>query len=133
MAWVLRMKRPNKEISWRVISTFENLVSAKRSRQNFNTKEAKISDSEREPLLNQELVRQNISEQSQIHENIFNLKEIKEMQLELQNIFKEICVITDDIRQREEDDNVASDWKFAAMVVERFCLWLFTFLTITFT
>ncbi|CAF1251023.1 unnamed protein product [Didymodactylos carnosus] len=133
LAWLLRMKRPNEEISWKVISCLQNLVILKRSEQNSEAKESKITDNESEPLLSQELVPGNTSEQPQTYENKSNLKEIKQLKVELQRIFKEICVITDDIRQRGKDDNIASDWKFAAMVIERFCLWLFTFLTIVFT
>ncbi|XP_042208228.1 acetylcholine receptor subunit alpha-type acr-16-like isoform X3 [Homarus americanus] len=52
---------------------------------------------------------------------------------ELNLILKEIRVITDKMRKDDEDGEVANDWKFAAMVVDRLCLIIFTFFTITAT
>ncbi|KXJ82831.1 hypothetical protein RP20_CCG011055 [Aedes albopictus] len=52
---------------------------------------------------------------------------------ELALILKEIRFITDQIRKEDEDSDVAKDWKFAAMVVDRLCLIIFTFFTIVAT
>ncbi|XP_046437588.1 neuronal acetylcholine receptor subunit alpha-7-like isoform X2 [Daphnia pulex] len=49
---------------------------------------------------------------------------------ELSGILKELRVITEKIRTDEEDSRVCNDWKFAAMVVDRICLILFTLFTI---
>jgi nicotinic acetylcholine receptor len=48
----------------------------------------------------------------------------------LSGILKELRVITEKIRTDEEDSRVCNDWKFAAMVVDRICLILFTLFTI---
>jgi nicotinic acetylcholine receptor len=45
---------------------------------------------------------------------------------ELGLILKEIRVITDVIRDEDESSAVEADWKFAAMVLDRLCLVLFT-------
>lgn len=37
------------------------------------------------------------------------------------------------IRKEDEDSGVAKDWKYAAMVVDRLCLIIFTFFTIAAT
>ncbi|KAG8200861.1 hypothetical protein JTE90_015766 [Oedothorax gibbosus] len=52
---------------------------------------------------------------------------------ELREILKEIRVITAKMRQDDEDANVVSDWQFAAMVVDRICLFSFTIFTIAST
>ncbi|XP_042877433.1 neuronal acetylcholine receptor subunit alpha-7-like isoform X2 [Penaeus japonicus] len=52
---------------------------------------------------------------------------------ELNLILKEIRMITDKMRKKDEDDEVRSDWKFAAMVVDRLCLIVFTLFTVTAT
>ncbi|CAO1372958.1 unnamed protein product [Diamesa hyperborea] len=52
---------------------------------------------------------------------------------ELALILKEIRFITDQIRKEDEDSGVAKDWKYAAMVVDRLCLIIFTFFTIAAT
>lgn len=49
---------------------------------------------------------------------------------ELSLILKEIKVITDKIREDDEAGSVESDWKFAAMVIDRICLIAYTFFTI---
>jgi nicotinic acetylcholine receptor len=41
--------------------------------------------------------------------------------------------ITDYMRKQEEDQEVINDWKYAAMVVDRFCLIVFTFFTLVAT
>lgn len=49
---------------------------------------------------------------------------------ELSLILKEIRVITDKIRDDEENATTENDWKFAAMVLDRLCLITFTAFTI---
>uniref|UniRef100_T1GTW7 Neurotransmitter-gated ion-channel transmembrane domain-containing protein n=1 Tax=Megaselia scalaris TaxID=36166 RepID=T1GTW7_MEGSC len=49
---------------------------------------------------------------------------------ELGLILKEIRFITDQLRKEDEDNDIAKDWKFAAMVVDRLCLIVFTMFTI---
>ncbi|KAI8121554.1 Neuronal acetylcholine receptor subunit alpha-7, partial [Lucilia cuprina] len=49
---------------------------------------------------------------------------------ELSLILKEIRFITDQLRKEDEENDIANDWKFAAMVVDRLCLIIFTMFTI---
>ena len=48
---------------------------------------------------------------------------------ELSLILKEIKIITDKIRDDEEAAAIENDWKFAAMVLDRLCLIVFTLFT----
>lgn len=52
---------------------------------------------------------------------------------ELSLILKELRIITDKLRKDEEDEESTNDWKFAAMVVDRMCLYIFTFFTVAAT
>ncbi|XP_066596793.1 neuronal acetylcholine receptor subunit alpha-7 [Prorops nasuta] len=52
------------------------------------------------------------------------------MQRELRTILKELQFITSRMRKTDEDGDVISDWKFAAMVVDRLCLFVFTLFTV---
>ncbi|XP_067206868.1 neuronal acetylcholine receptor subunit alpha-7 isoform X3 [Linepithema humile] len=52
------------------------------------------------------------------------------MQKELHTILKELQFITSRMKKADEDDEVISDWKFAAMVVDRLCLFIFTLFTV---
>lgn len=49
---------------------------------------------------------------------------------ELQTILRELRFITGNMKQDEENNEVVMDWKFAAMVVDRFCLITFTLYTV---
>lgn len=49
---------------------------------------------------------------------------------ELAMILKEIRFITDQLRKEDEAADITRDWKFAAMVVDRLCLIIFTLFTI---
>eukprot|EP00090_Calanus_glacialis_P023724 TRINITY_DN36766_c0_g1_i2.p1 TRINITY_DN36766_c0_g1~~TRINITY_DN36766_c0_g1_i2.p1 ORF type:complete len:218 (+),score=49.03 TRINITY_DN36766_c0_g1_i2:72-725(+) len=49
---------------------------------------------------------------------------------ELQCILKEIRYMTNRLKLKDEEEEVVSDWKFAAMVIDRFCLITFTTFTI---
>ena len=44
-------------------------------------------------------------------------------------ILKELRVITEKIRAEEDSSSLESDWKFAAMVLDRLCLITFTLFT----
>ncbi|KAF0300447.1 Neuronal acetylcholine receptor subunit alpha-7 [Amphibalanus amphitrite] len=52
---------------------------------------------------------------------------------ELQLILRELRTVTDRLRQDDEEAVVTSDWKFAAMVVDRLCLIVFTLFTVVAT
>ncbi|XP_051165765.1 neuronal acetylcholine receptor subunit alpha-7-like isoform X1 [Leptopilina boulardi] len=49
---------------------------------------------------------------------------------ELVLILKEIKIITDQLKDEEVNTKVTNDWKFAAMVIDRMCLIIFTLFTI---
>ena len=55
------------------------------------------------------------------------------LQRELGLILKELKVITDKVREDEEAGAVEADWKFAAMVLDRMCLFFFTTFTLVAT
>ena len=50
----------------------------------------------------------------------------------LQRIYSELKVITKQMIESEKDDTASNQWKFAAMVVDRCCLYIFTiFIVVT--
>ena len=48
----------------------------------------------------------------------------------LKEILKEIQYLSEQKKKEEEYSDVCNDWKFAAMVIDRLCLWMFTVFTI---
>ncbi|XP_017892843.1 neuronal acetylcholine receptor subunit alpha-7 isoform X1 [Ceratina calcarata] len=55
------------------------------------------------------------------------------MQEELHTILKELRFITNRMKKVDENDDIINDWKFAAMVVDRVCLFVFTLFTVVAT
>lgn len=51
----------------------------------------------------------------------------------LLHAFLSLSLFTSQIRKEDEESDIAKDWKFAAMVVDRLCLIIFTFFTIVAT
>ena len=54
-------------------------------------------------------------------------------QTDLKQILKELKFLTEKIKKDEEFAEECNDWKFAAHVVDRLCLWLFTLFTVVST
>ena len=52
---------------------------------------------------------------------------------ELGFILKELKFITNRMKEMDEENEIVSDWKFAAMVIDRFCLITFTSFTLATT
>ena len=55
---------------------------------------------------------------------------VKQAQCDLQAITRELRFITSRLKKREEESDMIADWKFAAMVVDRICLIIFTLFTV---
>ena len=69
---------------------------------------------------------------SQVHHCCCNSKRnlAQDISKEVKQILKELRYITKRLKDKDEDDEVISDWKFAAMVIDRFCLLGLTLYTI---
>ena len=52
---------------------------------------------------------------------------------DIRMILSELKFLTDYIRKQDYDDDLAQDWKFSAMVVDRLCLVVFTMMTTIFS
>ena len=55
---------------------------------------------------------------------------MEQAQRDLQAIIRELRFITSRLKKKEDDNDLIADWKFAAMVVDRICLFVFTLFTI---
>lgn len=54
--------------------------------------------------------------------NVNNNSFVSFLSAEVKLILREIRLLTKRLREKDEEDLVISDWKFAAMVIDRFCL-----------
>lgn len=62
-----------------------------------------------------------------------NKADINSVRRNLNSILKEIRLITQKLKDDEEDEAKSLDWKFAAMVIDRLCLVVFSFATVVST
>ena len=53
--------------------------------------------------------------------------------VELREILRELRYLTEKMKKDEEFEVHCNDWKFASMVIDRLCLWMFTIFTIVST
>ncbi|XP_032311863.2 neuronal acetylcholine receptor subunit alpha-7 [Drosophila ananassae] len=67
---------------------------------------------------------------SRIHEELSHNCLNSSVEYELALILKELRWITDQLKKEDETGDITRDWKFAAMVVDRLCLIIFTLFTI---
>lgn len=52
---------------------------------------------------------------------------------ELRAIYKEIKFITDRMKNADKSHEISTDWKYAASVIDRLCIWLFSIFTVVST
>ncbi|CAF3701410.1 unnamed protein product [Rotaria sp. Silwood1] len=154
LAWLLRMKRPNHDLSWRAIRrrwTFPKQESNNINRS-IDNHHSKISS---EPLLNNtfELLSTNVINVdkeplefavssamkihgSRHHQNTSNELYICNMEMtrsELRVIISQLAILINYSRQKEKESNEYQDWQFVAMVIDRLCLVVFTIIMLLFT
>ncbi|CAF3692689.1 unnamed protein product [Rotaria sordida] len=154
MAWLLRMKRPNHDLSWNAIG--RRWASPKQEPNNINRSidnhHSKISS---ESSLNNifELLSTNVisvdkrplefsaspvmkTHGSRHHQNTSNESYTCDMEMircELRVIISQLAILINYSRQKEKDNNESQDWQFVSMVLDRLCLVIFAIIMLLFT
>ncbi|CAK8683324.1 unnamed protein product [Clavelina lepadiformis] len=54
------------------------------------------------------------------------MTELKIANEEMKSILKEVRFITERLHNEDEDEQSAAEWKFAAVVLDKFCIWVFS-------
>lgn len=65
-----------------------------------------------------------------LYEAMNNKQDINSVRKNLSSILKEIRLITQKLKDDEEDETKSLNWKFAAMVIDRLCLVFFSIATV---
>ncbi|CAB3384575.1 Hypothetical predicted protein [Cloeon dipterum] len=137
--WFLRMSRPGKKITLRTIKMHKRkkeLELKDRSCKSLLTNVLELDDDFRQmsggPSCGNYLRGMSAST---LDETVAHVGggACSVSQRELQLILRELQFITLRMRQADEKADLISDWKFAAMVVDRFCLIIFTMFTVVAT
>ncbi|XP_037912238.1 neuronal acetylcholine receptor subunit alpha-7 isoform X3 [Hermetia illucens] len=133
LPWILRMGRPGKKITRKTIllsNRMKELELKERSSKSLLANVLDIDDDFRHPISGSQTAigsSASFGRATTVEEH-HNSMGCNHKDLHL--ILKELQFITARMRKSDEEAEIISDWKFAAMVVDRFCLIVFTLFTI---
>nr|XP_018900425.1 PREDICTED: neuronal acetylcholine receptor subunit alpha-7 [Bemisia tabaci] len=136
LPWVLRMGRPGKKITLKTISISHRMRELEIRERSSRSLLANILDLDDDLQRFRANVNNSTNTTCHQRQGITVSQSVDETamcsiaQREMQHILRELRFITGRLRKKDEEAEVISDWKFAAMVVDRFCLFVFTFFTI---
>ena len=126
MAWVLLMKRPGKEITRKKLlqkAKMRDLELRERSSRSLLANVLDLEDDFRSFINhNAHYTTIRMDDPSSIDNH--------PCERELKEILKEVKVLTDKVKRDDDEKMATSDWKFAAMVIDRFCLIVFVIFNI---
>ncbi|XP_031778061.1 neuronal acetylcholine receptor subunit alpha-7 isoform X2 [Nasonia vitripennis] len=145
LPWMLRMDRPGKKITRKTIlmsNRMKELELQERSSKSLLANVLDIDDDFRNINSSQSAPSRDYMRQvygtpltgrpATVEETSASLP-LSGTQRELHTILKELQFITGRMKKSDIESEVISDWKFAAMVVDRFCLIAFTLFTLVAT
>uniref|UniRef100_A0A5S6QEJ1 Uncharacterized protein n=1 Tax=Trichuris muris TaxID=70415 RepID=A0A5S6QEJ1_TRIMR len=138
LPWLLMMKRPGQRFRCSTFTRAKNICDQETKDRSSRSLMANILDFEEKSALRKEGLPTEIkggrSKNGPHSTDVAMKKAFLEHSVgwELVSILKELRFICDRMRKEDEDHEIVSDWKFAAMAVDRLCLIVFTtFLTAT--
>lgn len=129
LAWILMMERPGKDISRKTLMQNSKLRDIEMSDRTSKSLLANVLDLDDEcpvPVYNK-------SNASTLSRRVEDGMPTVNHRNELLLILKEVKKMTSKLKKDDEESDIRSDWKFAAMVIDRLCLWIFTILTLVST
>uniref|UniRef100_A0A336MBW8 CSON009239 protein n=1 Tax=Culicoides sonorensis TaxID=179676 RepID=A0A336MBW8_CULSO len=135
LPWILRMSRPGKKITRKTImlsNKMKELELKERSSKSLLANVLDIDDDFRHPSNMSGSTTAigtagfGFSRPISVEEHSLSGCTHKDLHL----ILKELQFITARMKKADDEAELISDWKFAAMVVDRFCLIVFTLFTI---
>ena len=136
LAYFLRMTRPGQTAPTKKKKNYKqaNSVDPKESTQHHHVVETTPSGNGR--MINNSTNQQytavtvNVTSNNQSEESPQSSYPGKK---ELQGILKELHFLTDKVKTEDDFNEKCSDWKFAAMVIDRLCMIVFTIFTVSST
>ncbi|XP_003373299.1 putative Low-density lipoprotein receptor domain class A [Trichinella spiralis] len=124
LPWLLMMKRPGRRFNRSAIRRAQDMCHLERKEKLSRSLMANILDLEdKKHLTAEELC---IKEPPALDHNVTKTPDPGPLSRDLAAILKELRYITDRMRKEDEEHEIISDWKFAAMAVDRLCLVIFT-------
>ncbi|KAI5744478.1 hypothetical protein M8J76_002591 [Diaphorina citri] len=131
--WILCMQRPHKKITRKTIAMsnkMRELELKERTSKSLMANVLNIDDDFRHVTASSMSNSSNFIRSGISIEDPGSSSQCSVTQRELRLILKELQFITARMKKSDEEAETISDWKFAAMVVDRLCLIVFTLFTI---
>lgn len=129
LPWILRMERPGKKITRKTImmnNKMKELELKERSSRSLLANVLDIDDDFRQTANSTSYLRVS----SGVDDGSASGHSCLGVQRELTAILKEVRFITNRMRKDDDALEIVMDWKFAAMVVDRVCLIIFSLFTV---
>ena len=121
LAWVLRMKRPGRDLSKKGIDRKASMRDLEQRKPASNSLLSNVLDHGDDDFYHA----QNCYPLSGVKVNSSRSSVLLQRE-EISTILKEVRYITNKMRGDADADEEIGDWKFAAMVIDRLCLYVFT-------
>ncbi|XP_015127141.1 neuronal acetylcholine receptor subunit alpha-7 [Diachasma alloeum] len=131
LPWMLCMHRPGKKITRKTIMMSNKMREIERHNKSSKSLIANVADMNDDYRCRSTIGggHDTPGRPSTVDETAASMP-LSGTQRELQTILKELQFITKRMKKAEVEAEIISDWKFAAMVVDRLCLILFTMFTV---
>ncbi|XP_013406819.1 neuronal acetylcholine receptor subunit alpha-7 [Lingula anatina] len=137
LAWILRMTRPDRELTRAAIirrSNMRELEMKERASKSLLVNVLDMDDDHiRSPKTNGTPFRIKVDNDIRFSPTHHSNPHACATKIELRNIHRELKHISDKLKKKEQAAEVRSEWMFAARVIDRLCIWLFTIFTVTST
>ena len=136
LAWCLRMQRPGKDITRKKIiqnSKMRDMELRERSSKSLLANVLDLDDDFRGNNSNHTFTNNTSHSHCKLDDTTHFENVMYPGRSELKEILKELRFLTTKIKKDDEYQDACNDWKFAAMVIDRLCLWMFTVFTVTST
>lgn len=130
LPWILRMSRPGKKITRKTIKEGQKMKTMRDIKERSSKSLlANVLDMDDDIRVSSSYLRMDAA--AAVATSSADMSSPCALaQRDLQAILREIRFVTSRMKKAEEDAEVVADWKFAAMVVDRMCLIVFTSFTI---
>jgi len=147
LPWILRMSRPGKKITRKTITMNSKMNELQLKEKACKSLLANVLDMDDDLRalssgggfiklngFHQENNSNHSSDMNHVNSSHVNIPSAcSSANRELKCILKEMRFMTNRLKAMDEENEIESDWKFAAMVIDRFCLIIFTTFTIVTT
>ncbi|VDP43356.1 unnamed protein product [Soboliphyme baturini] len=124
LPWILMMKRPGRSFSRRSVQKARELKSMALHERLSRSLMANVLDVDEHPVFCTE--KRKVEPVYSTPLDDYKQRHDSQYRKELMLILKELRYITERMHKEDEDHEIIVDWKFAAMVIDRLCLIVFT-------